>query len=35
LFEVSLYNSMKNCDPRAKFNFNPMGIIWTSLVEDL
>jgi len=25
---------MLNCDPRGEVNFNPRGIIWTTLVED-
>jgi len=25
----------KIVNPQAKFNFNPRGIIWTTLVEDL
>jgi len=33
--KFSLYNSMLNCDPRGGVNFNPRGIIWTTLVEDL
>jgi len=33
--KFSLYNSMLNCDPRGGVTFDPRGIIWTTLVEDL
>jgi len=33
--QISLYNSMSNCGPRGGVNFDPRGIIWTILVEDL
>jgi len=32
---ISFYISMLNCDPRGVVNFDPRGIFWTSLVEDL
>jgi len=31
----SLYNAMLNCEPVSVVNFDPRGIIWTTLVEDL
>jgi len=33
--KFSLYKSMLNCDPQGGVNFDPRGIIWTTLVEDL
>ena len=31
----SLYNPMLNCNPRGGVYFNPRGITWTPLVEEL